>query len=136
MHDRNPSLHILQHALGLDDYGRDSKGRMPADIEEPYRNRYVVGPDSDAWKLCMEHVEAGRMTRHDECKSWTGGMSCFCVTALGLRFVSEHSPRPPKVTRNQQRYLDWLRVSDVCPDLSFGQFLKMRAHERREMFGL
>jgi hypothetical protein len=96
--DRDPSLHILQHALGLDDYGRDSKGRFPVNADEPYRNRYVVGPDSDAWQLCMEHVEAGRMTRHDEVKAWTGGMSCFCVTESGLAFIRANSPKPPKRT--------------------------------------
>jgi hypothetical protein len=126
---RDESLHILQHALGLDEYGRDSKGRFPASVEEPYRNRYVVGPDSDAWALCMEHVEAGRMTRHDECRSWTGGMSCFCVTAAGLAFVREHSPRPPKRTRAQQRYEEYL---DADSSLSFGEWLKARSRDSRE----
>lgn len=132
MSDRDPSLHILQHALGLDDYGRDERGRMPADVEQPYRNRYVVGEDCDSWKLCMEHVEACRMTRHDECRPWTGGMSCFCVTEAGLTFIREQSPKPPKVSRDKQRYLDWLDEADATGE-RFGEWLKRKARERREV---
>lgn len=131
MTDRNPSLHILQHALGLDDYGRDERGRIPADVEQPYRNRYVVGEDGDAWKLCLEHVEAGRMTRHDEVRSWTGGMSCFCVTASGLEYIRANSPRPPKVSRGQQRYLEWLDETDATNE-KFGAWLKRKARARKE----
>lgn len=122
---RDEALHILQHALGLDDYGRDSKGRFPDNIEEPYRNRYVMAEsdDSPQWKLCMEHVEAGRMTRHDQCRSWTGGMSCFCVTEAGLAFVRANSPKPPKRTRSQQRYEQYL---DADSSLTFGEWLKAR----------
>jgi hypothetical protein len=123
MSDRDPSLHVLQHALGLDDYGRDKRGRIPADVEEPYRNRYVIGPDGDAWRLCMAHVEAGLMTRRDECQSWTGGMSCFCVTAAGLEHVRANSPKAPKVSRSKRRYERWLDISDVTGQ-SFGEWLK------------
>lgn len=126
----NESLHILQHALGLDDYGRDSRGHVPADVGATYRNYYALGPDCDGWDLCMAHVEAGRMTKHDRNKNWTGGMSCFCVTDAGLAFIREHSPRPPKQTRAQKRYEAYL---DADSALSFGEWLKAQrgaAHGR------
>lgn len=95
MADRDPSLHILQHALGLDDYGRDQKGRVPSDIEEPYRNRFVTSDGTTDWPLCVEHFEAGRMSKHGPSPLFGGGDSyCFCVTELGLAFVREHSPKP------------------------------------------
>ena len=55
MSDRDKSLHVLQHALGLDDYGQG----------EAYRNHYVCGPGHHGYDLCMAHVEAGRMVRSE-----------------------------------------------------------------------
>ncbi len=47
-------LHILQHSLGLDRYGR---GR-------PYRNHYV--PGGDDVPLCWSLAELGMMQEHPE----------------------------------------------------------------------
>jgi hypothetical protein len=114
---RDQSLHILQHALGLDDYGQ---GRM-------YRNRYVIGEGGDTWDLWMAHVEAGRAVRHEPRAIFGGDDSyCFMVTEAGKAFVREHSPKPPKVSPAKQRYLNWLRVADCYPDMSFGDWLKAR----------
>lgn len=132
MTDRDPSLHILQHALGLDDYGRDSRGRIPADVEAPYRNRFVTGWGCDNFGLCMAHVEAGRMSKHGPSPMFGGGDSyCFCVTDAGLEFVRANSPRPPKMSRDKQRYLDWLKVSDATGE-RFGEWLKRKTRERRD----
>lgn len=126
MADRDPSLHILQHALGLDDYGRDSRGRPPRDIEEPYRNRFVTSEDTKDWALCMEHHDAGRMTKHGPGALFGGSTSyCFCVTETGLAFVRERSPKPPKQTRAQKRYDEWLDADSV---LTFGEWLKARRY--------
>lgn len=40
MAERDPALHILQHALGLDDHGLGRDGRSPFNT---YRNHYVDG---------------------------------------------------------------------------------------------
>jgi hypothetical protein len=112
MAERDPSLHILQHALGLDDYGQG----------DTYRNRYVVGPDCDSWDLCMAHREAGRMLRHGPSDLFGGSTSyCFTVTETGKAYVREHSPKPPKVSRAKARYRAWLKVGDL---ISFGDWLK------------
>lgn len=118
MADRDTSLHILQHALGMDEYGQGT----------PYRNHYVMSEsDGSDWALCMEHVQAGRMTRHGPSDLYGGATSyCFVVTDAGREYVREHSPTPPKVSRGRQRCLEWLRISDVR-DVSFGEWLKERS---------
>jgi hypothetical protein len=103
---------VLQHALGLDEYGRG----------EPYRNHYVAGTGHHSWDLLMSHVEAGRMVRHEP-RAIFGGDSnyCFTVTEAGKQFVREQSPKPPKMTRSQRRYQAFL---DADCGLSFGEWLK------------
>jgi hypothetical protein len=112
--ERDPSLHVLQHALGMDDYGRQPDG--------DYRNHYVTDEGCDGWDLCMAHVDAGRMRRHGPRDLFGGPTSyCFVVTEAGREFVREHSPKPPKVSRSKARYRRWLE-SEV--DMSFGQWVK------------
>jgi hypothetical protein len=108
--ERDPSLHCLQHALGLDDYGQGTA----------FRNHYVCGPGHHGWDLCMAHVEAGRMWRAEPCELF-GGDYCFVVTDAGREYVREHSPKPPKVSRAKTRYRAWLRSN---ADMSFGEWLQ------------
>ena len=111
---RDQSLHILQHALGLDDYGRGKE----------YRNHYVADEGCDGFAECMAHVEAGRMFRRGPSDLYGGRKSyCFTVTDAGRAYVREHSPKPPKRTRAQRRYAEWLEAD--C-GLSFGEWLKQR----------
>jgi hypothetical protein len=51
----------------------------------------------------------------------TGGDDAFFVTEAGKRYVTEHSPPPPKVSRSKQRYADYLAAES---SLSFGEWLK------------
>jgi hypothetical protein len=98
-------LHILQHSLGLDQYGR---GTM-------YRSHFVTGEGSKDHADCMALVEAGYMgVRKDHPLS--GGDDCFWVTETGKRAAVEKSPPPPKVSRSKQRYIDWLAYDS---DMSF-----------------
>jgi hypothetical protein len=98
-------LHILQHALGLDEYGR---GTM-------YRNHYVGGEDE-----CRPLVAMGYMIERPA-SELTGGDPLFHVTESGKAAVSEHSPKPPQLTRAQKRYRRFLTAD--C-GLSFGEWLK------------
>lgn len=108
---RDPNLHILQHALGLDDYGQGNA----------YRNHYVANEDGDSYVLCMAHVEAGRMTKHGPSEMYGGGTSfCFVVTESGRQHVKRHSPSPPRLTRSQKRYRQYL-AQDT--GLRFGEWL-------------
>lgn len=119
----DPSLHILQHALGLDYYGRGTW----------YRNRFVISPGCDDWELCMAHVEAGRMVRHEPRDIFGGGDSyCFVVTLAGKAYVREHSPKLPRVSRGKARYRRWLRSN--C-DMSFGEWVRGGYHKREASHG-
>lgn len=108
----NKQLHILQHSLGLDEYGRGTF----------YRNRFVTGEGSKDHSDCMALVEQGFMTRMGSVKMY-GGDDYFTVTEDGKRAVVANSPSPPKLSRSKQRYQDWL---DADCDISFGVWLKRR----------
>lgn len=102
-------LHILQHSLGCDQYGR---GTM-------YRNRFVTDADSHDGRICSQLVEAGLMERRSitQCS----GDSLFWVTEAGIAEMKAESPRPPKMTAGQRRYLDYLKAGS---GLKFGEWLK------------
>ncbi len=104
-------LAILQHALGRDEYGRGAD----------YRNHYCAGGADVA--ICREAVSQGLMREHAG-REISGGDPIFTVTDAGKAYIAEHSPAPPKVSRGKARYLKWLQVSDCCPDLKFGEWLK------------
>jgi hypothetical protein len=93
-------LHILQHALGVDQYGRG----------EQYRSHFVTGEGSVDHPHCMALVAAGLMTRRDGATLPFGGDDLFHVTDAGRAAVAEHSPAPPRLTRSQQRYQAYLNA--------------------------
>lgn len=83
-------LHILQHSLGVDRFGRG----------EQYRNHFVTGEGSVDHPICMEAVERGLMHRRSG-DALTGGDDLFTVTDAGKAWVAEHSPKPD---RKQTRF--------------------------------
>jgi hypothetical protein len=101
-------LSILQHSLGVDQFGQ---GRQ-------YRNHYCSGAGSTGWDILVEMVERGLMTRRDD-GPW-GGDSMFYVTDAGRKYVAQHSPPPPKLTRSQQRYQ---RYCEADCSLTFREWL-------------
>lgn len=107
-------LHILQHSLGVDQYGCGAQ----------YRNRFVTGPGSDDFEKCRELCEQELMKDYGP-QSIADGMHCFCVTDAGKDAVGLHSPSPPRVSRSRQRYLSWLKAD--C-GMKFGEWLKLK-HE-------
>ena len=105
----NKKLHILQHSLGLNDYG---EGRQ-------YRNHFVTGPGTDDYGHCISLVGDGLM-KQMRGNALTGGSDLFVVTPAGIDYVALNSPKRPKLTRGQQRYRAWLRAD--C-GLSFAEFI-------------
>lgn len=101
-------LHILQHTIGVDGYGR---GR-------PYRNHFVAGGIDVS--RCRELVDLGFMSESGA-SPLTGGSPCFHVTTAGRTAVELESPKPPKLSRSKQRYRDYLRSES---DESFGDWLR------------
>ena len=103
-------LGILQHSLGVDQYGRG----------EQYRNHFCAGGRDEA--ICRELVAMGYMKQHRTTALFPD-FNCS-VTEEGKAAMRKESPAPSKRTRSQQRYRDWLRVSDCFPDMKFGDWLK------------
>lgn len=91
-------LHILQHSLGVDEYGRG----------DSHRSHFVTGAGSDDHSTCMALTERGLMKRWDGATLQFGGDDFFRVTDAGRAYVAEHSPAPPKLTRSQRRYQRWI----------------------------
>ena len=104
-------LHILQHSLGVDQYG----------IGPQYRNRFVTGPGSKDFENCAKLVELGFMKDHGPWQL-AGGDHFFSVTSAGVNAMSSASPAPPKLTRGQRRYKEFLDADWF--DGSFGDWLK------------
>ncbi|NLS02288.1 hypothetical protein HGP14_02750 [Rhizobium sp. P32RR-XVIII] len=111
-------LHILQHSLGLDPYGR---GTM-------YRNHFVTGEGSMDHADCMALVEAGYMGVRKN-HPLAGGDDGFWVTEAGKRAAVANSPAPPKLTRSQQTYQDWLSYDS---SMSFIEYAKWKSRQRKE----
>jgi hypothetical protein len=103
-------LSIMQHALGLDAYGRG----------EGYRNHFVTGEGSTDWPHCMEAFRLGYMSMR-EGNELSGGDNVFTVTASGKAFIKAASPSPPILTRSQKRYRRYL---DLDYPGSFSEFLR------------
>ena len=110
-------LHMLQHSLGADEFGR---GRQ-------YRNHFVTGEGSIDHPHCMALVEMGLMTKHRG-SALTGGDDLFHVTDAGKRYMAEQSPAPPKLTRSQTRYHEYL---DADSSDSFADWLKRGGYKPR-----
>lgn len=105
-------LEILQHALGLDQYGRGS----------PSRNHFATTAGSDSYEQCQALVTRGFMRRFGPDHLFGGSSSyCFVVTEQGRTFVAENSPTPPRLTRSQRRYQRYLAQDS---HLSFGEWLR------------
>jgi hypothetical protein len=103
-------LHILQHSLGVDQFGQG----------EQYRNHFVTGEGSDDHPHCMALVERGLMQRRAG-SQLTGEMDLFLVTEVGKAFMAANSPTPPKPTRSQRRYRAWL---DADCNMTFFEYIR------------
>jgi hypothetical protein len=94
-------LHILQHTLGLDQYGQ---GRQ-------YRNHFVTGPNTDDWSVCCELTELELMRKHQP-NALSGGSYIFTATQKGIDYVAKNSPIKPKESRSKQRYKRYREYGD------------------------
>ena len=111
-------LHILQHSLGVDQYGQGHQ----------YRNHFVTGPGSKDFNYCMELVFKGYLVDRG-CSHLIGGDHYFVVTSEGIDAVALKSPTPPKISRSKQRYHDYLR-SDC--GMSFIDWLRWLHRREKE----
>lgn len=107
-------LEILQHTLGLDQYGRGKRYHG-----ETYRNHFCAGADDEP--TCRELIALGYMQQHPT-TAWLPYFNCS-VTDAGKAAVRRESPNPPKLTRSQQNYQAFL---DADSGLKFGEWLQSR----------
>lgn len=105
-------LQILQHSLGVDQYGRGDQ----------YRNHFCTGEGSTDHPICNDLVERGLMKVRRKVEHY-GGMVVFFVTDEGRAWMLANSPAAPKLTRSQKRYRDYC---DADSGLSFGEWLCVR----------
>lgn len=115
-------LHILQHSLGLDKYGRGTQ----------YRNHFVTGQGCDNYADCMALVEAGLMS-HRAGNELSGGDDVFIVTEKGKEHVAFYSPKPPKVSKAKARYRRYLEWGDCFKN--FIEFCKWDADPKHSWNG-
>lgn len=123
-------LSILQHTLGFDDYGRSKDPGRP----DGYRNHFVASEGHHDWPHLMVLVENQLMEQHGS-SVITGDSPWFSVTSAGRAYVAQYSPKPPKLTRGQQRYSRFLDLCEIMPDLTFKEFVNERWYlslEKRE----
>lgn len=107
-------LEILQHTLGVDQYGRTPKGFTPFT-----RNYFCAGPRDEP--DCRALVAMGFMQQHRATKCFPY-FNCS-VTPAGIALMKAASPKPPCLTRSQQRYLEFLD-SDGCLGETFRDYLR------------
>lgn len=118
-------LEILQHALGVDQYGQG----------EMYRNHFCAGGGDE--DICRELVVLGYMRLWPHADPTTGETPGYpyyncSVTEQGKAAMRAESPKSPKLTRSQQRYRRFLRADLGC---SFGEYMKMETEMKRESAG-
>jgi hypothetical protein len=105
-------LQILQHSLGLDQYGQGKS----------YRSHFVTGPESKDFETCRALCKRGFMRDFGPRESM-GGMHLFNATEEGAIAVRRESPAPPKLTPSQLRYRRFLEADF---GYSFIEWLKMQ----------
>lgn len=106
-------LEILQHCLGVDQYGRTKKGYTPYT-----RNYFCAGVGDEP--TCRELVALGFMVEQPQ-REWLPYFNCS-VSDAGKKAMHAESPAPPKLTRSQLRYQRFL---DCDTGFSFREFLNM-----------
>lgn len=111
-------LHILQHSLGVDQYGQGSQ----------YRNHFATAPGGKDFELCEQLQELGLMKDVGARPVW-GDMHCFVVTPKGIDAVALESPQPPKLSRSKKRYQEYLKMA-ACFE-SFHDFLRYDTARRK-----
>lgn len=119
-------LHILQHSLGLDEYGRTRGGN---------RNFFGTGEGNPDHVMCEQAVARGLMTKRATRLAFCPHEDVFYVTDAGKAWILEVSPKPPKIPASKSRYRAYLDARDYS-DMTFAEFLKGRwylpPHERLE----
>lgn len=116
-----PLRDIIQHALGVDQYGNH--------VSCGSRNYFMVPSNTPDGLLCEILVAYGLMNRQANFPSELfGGDEKYTVTENGKRIFFSGCPAAPKLTSSQRRYQAYL---DSDSGLTFFEWLKGRKCESR-----
>ncbi len=107
--EEKSKLQILQHSLGLNEYGQGVGGR----------NFFGTSEGSTDFKLCEMLFCDGLMTRRFV-KMYSEFV--YQVTDTGREYIAKHSPKPPKLSKSKIRY-QWYREHSEYFD-NFREFLR------------
>jgi len=102
-------VHILRHALGINDDGHGNE----------YRNYFTSGPDCDNFAMLREMVAAGLMVERSS--DMLGSLSVFHCTENGKELARRDVVPAQKLTRSQKRYRAFLASPTAAP---FGDWLR------------
>lgn len=109
-------MSALLHMLGLD-----------ADHRVPWRNHYVTGPNDEP--ELVELVKRGLVEEVPSPGFLPDADRTFRATEAGrVAALAENRRANPPPGPYRRRYLHWLRLSDVIPDLSFGAYLRRKLY--------
>jgi hypothetical protein len=111
-------IEILQHSLGVDQYGRTPKGYTPYT-----RNFFCAGAKDEP--DCRELVALGYMEHR--CPTSAFPYYNCAVTAEGIKAMHKESPNAPKLTRSQLRYRRFL---DADCGMSFRDWIRYEQNSR------
>lgn len=111
-------IEILQHSLGVDQYGCIPKG-----FTSFTRNFFCAGAADEP--DCRELVALGYMEQR-RTTSVFPDFNC-AVTPKGIKAMREASPKEPKLTRSQLRYRRFL---DADCDMSFMDWIRYEQDSR------
>lgn len=104
-------LDTLRHMLGIN---------TPYDrVPKPYRNYAAVNPGDPEF---LELEKRGMVKRFARAKPGVTEDDYYRCTEKG-RLEAMRSHRNIRKSRSQRRYNKYLEVSDICPDLTFKEFL-------------
>ena len=121
-------LEILQHALGLNKYGKCGSHEDPRQCRDSHsdlpghRNRFCAGADDEV--TCRQLVALGFMVQHPRTE-WLPYYNCS-VTEAGRKAVRDESPAAPRLTRSQKNYRAFLSADT---GMSFLEWLKRPKRE-------
>lgn len=104
-------IEVLRHAIGADRFGQ---------VSNP-RNVFMTACDGSDGRVCLGLVAKGLMKDLGCGGELSGGDNVFIVTQAGRDAVAATAEKPPRLTRSQRRYREFLRCDF---GLSFGEWLK------------
>lgn len=111
------------HTLGIPEEGEP---------KEPYRNYFVTSSHHNPYLEALEALEALGLMRQVPAPGWLADEDALWqATDEGIQWASKwQAERWSQVSHGKRRYREWLKTSDLDPDLTFGEWLQRDLYKR------